>query len=87
MSIIYFRFQEYADICYQAFGDRVKMWMTINEPGVVAIAGHGLGVHAPGIKEPGIADYQVGHNLILAHAKAYNVYHEKYAANQKGLIL
>ncbi len=80
-----FRFEEYADICYQAFGDRVKQWITLNEPWVVAIAGHATGELAPGMVDPGIADYAVAHNLIKAHAKAYRLYHSKYAATQNGM--
>ena len=77
-------FDYYADICYQAFGDRVKQWITINEPWVVAIAGHATGELAPGIMDSGIADYQVAHNLIKSHAKAYRNYHNKYASTQNG---
>lgn len=38
----------------------------------------------PGISESGIADYQAGHTLILAHAKAYRLYERRYKRYQKG---
>ncbi len=41
-------FGEYAETCAQAFGDRVKHWMVLNEPMVFTGAGHFLGIHAPG---------------------------------------
>ena len=39
-------FCNYADICFDNFGDRVKNWITINEAWVVAILGYGHGVFA-----------------------------------------
>jgi beta-glucosidase len=41
-------FNAYADICFKAFGDRVKVWFTFNEPHTVATLGYNSGVNAPG---------------------------------------
>ncbi|CAD6202616.1 unnamed protein product [Miscanthus lutarioriparius] len=41
-------FAAYAEICFKAFGDRVKHWITLNEPHTVAIQGYDAGLHAPG---------------------------------------
>ncbi|MDB5016899.1 MAG: beta-glucosidase, partial [Mucilaginibacter sp.] len=41
-------FTTYVKICAQSFGDRVKHWMVMNEPGVFTGAGYFLGIHAPG---------------------------------------
>ena len=66
---IAFRFAEYARIVAGTLGDRVKDWITINEPMVVAMAGHYLGQHAPGIQDP-IQAFHSGYNLLLSHALA-----------------
>ena len=78
-------FWHYSDCCFARYGNRVKNWITLNEPWCSAVLGHGFGTHAPGRKsetEPWI----VGHNLLLAHAKTVRLYREKYAAEQKGQI-
>jgi len=41
-------FTEYVKLCAKSFGDRVKHWMVMNEPGVFTGAGYFLGLHAPG---------------------------------------
>ena len=41
-------FIEYAAVCAQSFGDRVKHWIVMNEPAVFTGAGYFLGMHAPG---------------------------------------
>ncbi len=41
-------FSDYTAICAEAFGDRVKHWMVMNEPAVFTGAGYFLGIHAPG---------------------------------------
>lgn len=43
-------FADYATIVANRFGDRVTNWITLNEPNVVALFGHGLGGHAPDLR-------------------------------------
>ena len=71
---------------FNEFGDRVKLWITLNEPWVVSIQGHGKGDMAPGMKGPGILEYKVAHNLIRSHAKAYRVYQNEFVETQQGMV-
>ena len=41
-------FNKYAKVCFHAFGDRVKHWMTFNENWCTAVLGYGTGLFAPG---------------------------------------
>ncbi len=77
-------FEEYARVCYQEFGDRVKDWITINEPLEVSIGGYGTAGLAPGYTEIGTWVYTVSHNLIRSHAKAYRAYEADFADDQNG---
>jgi beta-glucosidase len=63
------RFAEYAGACFDAYGDRVRWWVTQNEPWIVALLGHLLGLHAPGERNLGAAA-RVSHHLLLAHGRA-----------------
>lgn len=75
----------YAKVCFDAYGDRVKHWLTFNEPFVVAIHGHSFGVFAPGHTsntEPWI----VAHTLLVAHATAAKVFHDEIAPKHGGVI-
>jgi beta-glucosidase len=41
-------FAEYAAYVYENLDLPVDMWITLNEPWVIAILGHAFGIHAPG---------------------------------------
>lgn len=62
-------FADYADVVFARLGDRVRNWMTINEPWVVTRAGFMTGVHPPGLSDLR-QGYRAGHNLLRAHAYA-----------------
>jgi beta-glucosidase len=64
-------FADYAECLFTHLGDRVKTWMTVNEPQCAAFVGHLDGRHAPGIKDFGTA-IQASHVLLRAHALAVN---------------
>jgi beta-glucosidase len=66
-------FNEYANCMYKNYGDRVKKWITLNEPFVTAFIGNFIGRHAPGFKDLSLA-VQVSHHLILSHARAVESY-------------
>ncbi|KAM7512305.1 hypothetical protein LguiB_011180 [Lonicera macranthoides] len=78
-------FRDYAELCFKAFGDRVKHWITLNEPLSYSMYGYDFGALAPGRcskgcteGNSGIEPYVVTHHQLLAHAAAVSVYKEKY---------
>jgi beta-glucosidase len=63
------RFGEYAELVGERLGDRVKLWVTLNEPYIHFALGHVQGVHAPGLTLQG--DFlPVIHHLLLGHGLA-----------------
>ncbi|TDH07710.1 hypothetical protein EPR50_G00108310 [Perca flavescens] len=79
-------FDEYAAFCFHTFGSRVRYWLTMNNPYLVAVQGYGTGVHAPGETGGPAGSLIVAHNLIRAHAKAWHTYNTHYRAAQKGKV-
>ncbi|PKA60364.1 Beta-glucosidase 12 [Apostasia shenzhenica] len=81
-------FRDYADLLFKFFGDRVKHWITLNEPFIYTVAGYDLGAFPPARCSPwqlgkceagdsATEPYLAAHNLLLAHSAA---------ATQKGKI-
>ena len=79
-------FAEYAHAMAERFSDRVKNWMTINEPFCSAWLGHLSGVMAPGIKnlEKAVA---ASHHLLLGHGKAVLAIKEVKESTKVGVVL
>lgn len=69
-------FADYAELVFDRLGDRVRHWLTLNEPWCVVNAGYFQGCHAPGIIDR-VLGYRVGHNLMRAHAYAAARYRAK----------
>lgn len=65
-------FADYADVVSRALGDRVKNWITINEPWCISILSHFIGAHAPGLQDPNLA-LRAAHHVLLAHGLAVPV--------------
>jgi beta-glucosidase len=62
-------FTDYAALIASRLGDRVKDWMTFNEPAVFAFLGHADGIYAPGLRHWQTA-IRVADNELRAHAGA-----------------
>ena len=62
-------FADYAGLMIHTYGDKVKDWITLNEPWEHAMFGHFLGEHAPGIKNPRTY-FKVAHHELLGHGLA-----------------
>ena len=78
-------FTNYAKVVTQAFGDRVKHFMTFNEP-TCFIAGFVNGkTNAPGLQMSPAETIPMAHHLLLAHGRAMRAMKECYADIQVGI--
>ncbi len=79
-------FAEYAAIVAQAFGDRVKHWITINEPWCVSMLSYQIGEHAPGRKDWAAA-LAASHHTLLAHGLAVAAIRQHCPDGEVGITL
>ncbi|KAJ7548006.1 hypothetical protein O6H91_08G113200 [Diphasiastrum complanatum] len=89
-------YANYAEACFETFGDRVKNWITFNEPHIISSLGYARGIFPPqrcsapfgnctkgnSSTEP----YIVAHHYLLAHATAVAIYRTRFQARQGGII-
>lgn len=79
-------FADYAYNMFKLYGDRVKYWITHNEPWCTSFLGNAQGVHAPGIKDYETA-LQVSHNVLLSHGLALKAFRDMSLDGQVGITL
>ncbi len=63
-------FADFAGLLADRYGDRVRYWVTFNEPQCFVGLGYEKGIHAPGLKLPFSELLRIGHHVLLAHGKA-----------------
>jgi len=79
-------FVEFADATSRALGDRVKNWITHNEPWCAAFLSYQLGEHAPGWTDWRAA-IDAGHHLLLSHGWAVPVLRANSPQAEVGIAL
>lgn len=78
-------FEAYAKVCFEAFGDRVKLWSTFNELQIAAFNGYNAGSFPPfekGMKNGLLA----AHHCILAHFRAVRLYKSMNLGGKIGAV-
>ncbi|CAH0717633.1 unnamed protein product, partial [Brenthis ino] len=79
-------FADYARIVFSLYADRVKMWITINEPLFVCDHVYNAGELVPLIKEKERGSFICNKNLLIAHAKAWRIYEENFKQKYHGKV-
>ncbi|XP_021911735.1 myrosinase 5-like [Carica papaya] len=90
-------YRDFANLCFREFGDKVKYWITINQPYSLGFNAYGKGEQAPGRcsawmhknctgGDSGTEPYIVAYHELLAHAEVVQLYRREYKETQKGKI-
>jgi beta-glucosidase len=78
-------FLRYTEAVTRKLGDRIKDWMTHNEPWVSAYVGHLFGEHAPGLRDLRAA-LAAAHSILLSHGKAVPIIRANCPGAQVGIV-
>ncbi|KAI8552640.1 hypothetical protein RHMOL_Rhmol06G0282200 [Rhododendron molle] len=89
-------FVHFAKTCFESFGDRVKYWITINEPNLFAALAYKEGMFPPSHCSEPYGNCSIGnstkeplismHNMLLAHARAVKLYREHFQGGSIGIV-
>ncbi|XP_057460635.1 beta-glucosidase 18-like isoform X2 [Actinidia eriantha] len=89
-------FVHFAETCFKSFGDRVKYWITINEPNLFAEMAYMQGIFPPAHCSQPYGNCSIGnskieplfsmHNMLLAHAKAAKLYRDHFQGGFIGIV-
>lgn len=79
-------FADYSYVLFKELGDSIPFWITLNEPAVFTYLGYGIGIHAPGKKDFGLAT-KATYSALLAHGLAVEAYRALGVKGQIGITL
>ena len=79
-------FVEYAHAVSMRLGDRVRQWVTHNEPWCIAALGHEFGAHAPGLRDAALS-LRVAHHVLLSHGWAVPALRRNAPGAEVGIVL
>lgn len=79
-------FAEYADVVSRHLGDRVKNWITHNEPWCISFLSYQAGGHAPGLQDWPSA-FRAAHHVLLSHGMATPIIRQNSPDAEVGITL
>jgi beta-glucosidase/6-phospho-beta-glucosidase/beta-galactosidase len=84
---VYQRFADYAFACFKRYGDRVKLWATINEPAWTVLNGYVTGLHPPCRLQDYAGALRAAQGLLRGHALASIACRQEVSSARAGIVL
>lgn len=78
-------FARYARVCFERFGDRVRLWLTINEPNYDTLCSYAIGNYPPNVRDLG-RRWRAMYHMLLASALAVREFRALGMTGQIGLV-
>ena len=79
------RFLQYARLCFEHFGSRVRHWLTLKDPVTEAMNGYVTGLFPPGRQDEPATALAALTRMLVTHAQAVNLYKELGCEGSIGL--
>ncbi len=79
-------YADYVEVVAGRLGDRVRTWITQNEPWVISWLGYGLGQHAPGRRSEPDA-LAAAHHVLLSHGRAADILRRDAPGSRVGITI
>lgn len=79
-------FVAYAQVCFEHFGDRVRLWSTFDEPQYYSYCSNYLGLYPPCRRLDIQSFFQWQYNQMLASARVVKLYHELHLPGLIGVV-
>lgn len=80
-------FVRYARVCFEAFGDRVPYWVTINETKYYSYCSYIVGNYPPNHHLDFNGFWKVGYHLLLASAKSVQEFNKSESIGKIGMAI
>ena len=80
-----FAFARYASLCFEEFKDKVKIWVTVNEPVYNLMCCYGVGNYPPHVKSPS-RFVKAGYHYMLASALAVQAFRKMNIDGTIGIV-
>lgn len=77
---------KFGKFCFEEYGNKVKKWITINEPWSLVAGQYIIGHFPPNIKYDIAKSIQAMHNMLVGHAKLVNIYKSKGYTGEIGIV-
>ncbi|MBE6030298.1 MAG: glycoside hydrolase family 1 protein [Clostridiales bacterium] len=78
-------FEEYAKVVFEAFGDQIKYWMTVNEPSYETMACYNIAKYPPKMRDDE-RRWRAMYHIMLASARAVKVFRSLGLKGDIGLV-
>ncbi|KAK3933177.1 Cytosolic beta-glucosidase, partial [Frankliniella fusca] len=77
------KMEQFGRVAFAAFSDRVKYWVTLNEPHMHCNIVYNTATVPPAKLSPGLGEYQCIYHELIAHSRLYHIFKKEFAAKAR----
>lgn len=77
------KMEQFGRVAFDAFANRVKYWVTLNEPHMHCYVVYNVASVPPAKPSAGLGEYQCIYHELVAHSRLYHMFKNEYAAKAR----